>query len=199
MLRVGLTGGIGSGKTTVTDIFKVLGVPVFDADTAAKRIMEEDEALIASIKKEFGDAAYNDHTLNRKYLADIVFNNSYRLEKLNALIHPVTIQAAHDWMMQQNTPYVIKEAALMFESAAAAGVDVIVGVFAPKNLRIKRVMNRDGMKREDILARMDKQIDEEIKMKLCDFIIVNDEQQLVIPQVLQLHEKLLQLAASSDR
>lgn len=194
MLRVGLTGGIGSGKSTVANIFKVLGIPVFDADREAKRIMEEDASLITAIKNEFGEESYIHQKLNRKYIAGIVFHDGYRLEKLNALVHPVTIQAAHDWMLQQSSPYTIKEAALMFESAAASGVDWIVGVYAPKNIRINRVIKRDGLTREDIIARMNRQIDEEIKMKLCDFVVVNDEQQLLIPQVIDLHNKLLQLS-----
>ncbi len=191
MLRVGLTGGIGSGKSTVADIFRVLGIPVFDADAATRQLMEADESLIASITKEFGEEAYSNKKLNRKYLASIVFNDVYRLEKLNAITHPAVINAAQVWMQQQKTAYVIKEAALMFESASAAGVDLVVGVFAPQHIRIKRVMDRDAVSRQDVLARIDKQIDEGIKMKLCDHILVNDEQQLLIPQVLHLHEKFI--------
>jgi len=196
MLRVGLTGGIGSGKSTVADIFSVLGIPVFNADLATQQLMEEDEILRMSIKKEFGEEAYINNTLNRKYLASIVFNDAFQLEKLNAITHPAVIDAAQKWMQQQTTAYVIKEAALMFESASAAGVDLIIGVYAPKHIRIKRVMDRDGVTRQDVLARIDKQIDEEIKMKLCDFVLVNDEQQLLIPQVLELHEKLITINKS---
>ena len=191
MLRVGLTGGIGSGKSTVADIFSVLGIPVFNADLVTRQLMEDDEILRTSIKKEFGEEAYINNTLNRKYLASIVFNDAFQLEKLNAITHPAVIDAAQKWMQQQTTAYVIKEAALMFESASAAGVDLIIGVYAPQHIRIKRVMDRDGVTRQDVLARIDKQIDEEIKMKLCDFVLVNDEQQLLIPQVLELHEKLI--------
>ena len=196
MLRVGLTGGIGSGKSTVADIFSVLGIPVFNADLATRQLMEEDEILRTSIKKEFGEEAYINNTLNRKYLASIVFNDAFQLEKLNAITHPAVIDAAQKWMQQQTTAYVIKEAALMFESASAAGVDLIIGVYAPQHIRIKRVMDRDGVTRQDVLARIDKQIDEEIKMKLCDFVLVNDEQQLLIPQVLELHEKLITINKS---
>ena len=192
MLRVGLTGGIGSGKTTVANIFKVLGIAVFDADSEAKKLMEENFLLINSIKKEFGEECYIDGKLNRKYLAGIVFNNSFRLQKLNALVHPATLAWADEWMRRQTaSPYVVKEAALMFESAAAAGVDVVVGVYAPKALRIQRSIQRDNLMREEILARMDKQIDEEIKMRLCNYVLVNNEQQLLIPQVLKLHEEFL--------
>ena len=175
----------------MADIFRVLGIPVFDADAATRQLMEADESLIASITKEFGEEAYSNKKLNRKYLASIVFNDVYRLEKLNAITHPAVINAAQVWMQQQKTAYVIKEAALMFESASAAGVDLVVGVFAPQHIRIKRVMDRDAVSRQDVLARIDKQIDEGIKMKLCDHILVNDEQQLLIPQVLHLHEKFI--------
>ena len=192
MLRVGLTGGIGSGKSTVADIFSVLGIPVFNADLVTRQLMEDDEILRTSIKKEFGEEAYINNTLNRKYLASIVFNDAFQLEKLNAITHPAVIDAAQKWMQQQTTAYVIKEAALMFESASAAGVDLVIGVFAPQHIRIKRVMDRDAVSREDVLARIDKQIDEEIKMKLCDHVLVNDEQELLVPQVLKLHEIFLQ-------
>jgi len=191
MIKIGLTGGIGSGKTTVANIFKVLGIPVFDADCAAKIIMEEDKQLMAAVKKEFGETAYINGKLNRKYIADIVFKDDYRLAVLNSLVHPATIEAAQKWIQQQTSPYVIKEAALLFESASAGGVDYVIGVYAPQSLRIKRVMERDSTSRSDVLARMDKQINEELKMKLCDFVIVNDEQELMIPQVLKLHEHFL--------
>lgn len=198
-LRVGVTGGIGSGKSTVTGIFKVLGIPVFDADTAAKNIMNEDEALKEKITATFGDASYENGQLNRKYIANIVFNDAFKLEQLNALVHPATIAAAERWMLQQNTPYVVKEAALFFETGSSAGTDVIAGVFAPQALRIQRVMERDGIGRQEVLARMGRQIDDEIKKLLCDYVIINDEQQMLLPQVLSLHETLLKLAQTHEK
>jgi len=192
-LKVGITGGIGSGKSIVTNIFKTLGIPVFDADAAARKVMNEDEILKHNIREFFGDEAYISGVLNRKYIADIVFNDAFKLEKLNAMVHPVTIAMAEAWMQQQNSAYVLKEAAILFESGAAAGLDYVIGVFAPQHLRIQRVIQRDKVSREEVLKRMAKQIDEYMKMKLCDFIITNDEQQLLIPQVLQVHEKLLLL------
>ncbi len=191
MLKVGLTGGIGSGKSTVAALFRLLGIPVFDTDIAAKWIMEHDEALIDSIKNAFGEDAYIDHKLNRKYIADIVFKDKYQLEVLNSLTHPATIKAADDWMLQQNSPYCIKEAALLFEAGTAGNLDYVVGVQAPDTLRIHRAMQRDNANRQDIIARMEKQIDQTIKMKLCDFVINNNEQELLIPQVLEIHRKLV--------
>lgn len=196
MLKIGLTGGMGSGKTTVSKIFSVLGIPVLYADDVAKTVMHENAGLKQNIIQLFGDDAYINNALNRKYIAGIVFNDKYKLEQLNALVHPVTIAAADAWMNQQTSPYVIKEAALMFESAAAANLDYVIGVHAPQHLRLQRVMHRDGSKREEVLARMNNQLDETIKMKLCDFVIVNDEQQAVLPQVLALHQQLLSKSRS---
>ena len=194
MLRVGLTGGIGSGKTTVAKIFELLNVPVYYADDASKRLYHSDRDLIASIKKNFGEDVYTGNELNRSRLAAIVFNDPDKLNLLNQLVHPPTIRDAEDWMKKQTAPYVIKEAALIFESGSASGLDYVIGVQAPSHYRIKRVMQRDGLTREEILTRANRQIDEDIKMRLCDFVIVNNDQELVIPQVLKLHDHLLQLA-----
>ncbi|MBW0178203.1 dephospho-CoA kinase [Sediminibacterium sp.] len=191
MLKIGLTGGIGSGKSTVAGIFRVLGIPVFDADANTRSLMETDSELQTGILSLFGDKAYEDGKLNRKWIADIVFNDPFQLEKLNALVHPATIAAAESWADRQTASYVIKEAALFFEAGSSEGMDYIIGVYAPQHLRINRVMKRDGVSREEVLSRMNKQIQEEIKMRLCDFVILNDDQHLVIPQVLQLHEKFL--------
>ena len=192
MLKIGLTGGIGSGKTTVAAIFNVLGIPVFDADKQAKFIMENDEQLVASIQQTFGEASYTNRKLNRSYIANIVFNDAASLNALNTLVHPATILAANTWMNAQTTPYVIKEAALMFESGSASNLHYVIGVYAPQHIRIKRVMERDHVTREQVLSRMSHQIDEVIKMKLCDFVLLNDEQELLIPQVLQLHNKFIE-------
>ena len=190
MLKVGLTGGVGSGKTTVSKIFASLDVPVFYADDIAKKIMNEDTILKQEIINLFGEEAYAE-SLNRKHIADIVFNDAFKLEQLNALIHPRTIEAANKWMQQQTKPYVIKEAALMFEAGASTNLDYIIGVYAPQYLRINRVMKRDMFTKEQVLERINNQIDETIKMKLCDFVIVNDEQQAVLPQVINLHKQFL--------
>ncbi len=192
MLKIGLTGGIGSGKSSVAAIFDVLGIPVFDADMQAKLVMENDERLKFSIKDVFGPESYIGEKLNRPFLANLVFNDPYKLEQLNALVHPVTITAANNWMQHQKTSYIIKEAALLFETGTAANLDYVIGVYSPQYIRIKRVMERDNATREQVLTRMSRQINEEIKMKLCDFVIANDEQQLLIPQVLRLHKKFVE-------
>ncbi|RFM28146.1 dephospho-CoA kinase [Deminuibacter soli] len=193
-LKIGLTGGIGSGKSTVAAIFHGMGVPVFDADAAAKKVMTENTALQQAIRTAFGDAVYAGGQLNRRLLASIVFSDPFKLEQLNALVHPLTITAADEWMQQQSFPYAIKEAALLFEGGGAGHVDYIIGVYAPKALRIQRAMSRDNVTRQEVLKRMGNQVDDNIKMRLCDFVIVNDEQQLLIPQVAELHEQFLTIA-----
>lgn len=197
MLKIGLTGGIGSGKSTVAKIFETLGIPVYYADAEAKRLMNSSETLKKVIRQNFGEATYENDQLNRKYLAGIVFNNPEKLELLNALIHPVTINDAEQWMQQQSAPYSIKEAALLFESGATENLDFIVGVYAPQALRIKRVMKRDGLTADEIMKRINRQVNEEMKMKLCDFVIINDEQELLIPQVLKLHQHFSGLSNKS--
>lgn len=194
MLKIGLTGGIGSGKSTVASIFQVLGIPVFDADANARLLMESDVQLQKEVEALFGSTAYTDGKLNRKLIADIVFQDPFQLEKLNAIVHPATIRAAEEWAIRQRAPYVIKEAALFFEAGSSEGMDYIIGVYAPQHVRINRVMKRDQVSRADVMSRMQRQIQEEIKMRLCDYVILNDDQHLVIPQVLQLHERFLEEA-----
>ena len=193
MIRIGLTGGIGSGKSTVAKVFEVLGIPVYYADDAAKKLMNEDKELKEKIKKEFGESIYKEEKLDRKKLADIVFASPEKLNLLNALVHPATLKDAETWMQKQTTPYCIKEAALIFESGVHEHLDYVIGVTAPAPLRILRTMQRDGITKEEVMARMDKQLDDSIKIKLCDFVIQNDEQEMILPQVLALHEKLLSL------
>ena len=194
MLKIGLTGGIGSGKSTVAKVFETLGIPVYYADDAAKRLMNTDLQLKKSIQKIFGDQSYKNGELDRKYIASIVFNDEEKLERLNALTHPATIRDAGEWISRQQAPYIIKEAALIFESGSNKNLDRVIGVYAPQHIRVNRVVKRDQLTAEEVMQRISKQIDEEKKMKLCDYVIINDEQQLVMTQVLELHERLLKEA-----
>jgi dephospho-CoA kinase len=189
MLKIGLTGGIGSGKSIVARVFETLGIPVYYADDAAKRLMSTNENLKESIIKNFGEECYKSGQLDRKQLASIVFNNKEKLKLLNSLIHPATIADANEWMKKQKSAYIMKEAALLFESGADKNLDYVIGVLSPADLRIKRVMQRDGLTEKEVMQRIDQQMDEKEKMKRCDFIITNDEKQLVLPQILELDKK----------
>ena len=193
MLKVGLTGGIGAGKTTISTIFKILGVPVFDADKEAKIIMNNSNEIKEELIKIFGKEVYKENVLNKKYLANIVFNDKEKLKVLNSIVHPITIQAFDDWSAHQNSSYVIKEAALLFESGSNKDLDYTIGVFAPKELRIKRVQNRDNISSIDVEKRIHNQMDEEAVKKFCDFIFINDEQQMILPQAIALHHHILML------
>ncbi len=200
MLRIGITGGIGSGKTTVARIFEVLGIPVYYADDAAKRLMNEDEELQQKIIENFGPEVYENKQLNRTKLASLVFNDPQKLALLNTLVHPATIADAEIWMKNighennsSEIPFAIKEAALLFESGAQKNLDYVIGVNAPYKLRLQRAMKRDKLTKEAVESRLNKQMDETKKMNLCNFIITNDEEQLLIPQVEELYRKLLNL------
>jgi len=193
LLKLGLTGGIGSGKSTVARIFEVLGIPVYYADDAAKEIMNTDEGLKQQIRNNFGADAYVNDTLNRQYISSIVFKDKEKLTLLNSFVHPAIIRAADEWMNKQTAPYVLKEAAIIFESGSHQHLDYVIGVYAPQELRIKRTMQRDNITREAVLKRISNQMDEEEKMKLCNFVIENDERKALLPQVIALHQQLLNL------
>jgi len=196
MLKVGITGNIGSGKTTVSKIFELLGVPVFSADAAAKSVMTNDQALISDIKATFGNESYfDDGSINRKYIAGKVFNDPAELAKLNALVHPATFRAFDGWSKKfPNAPYLLKEAAILFESGSYKLCDYSIIVTAPKELRMQRVIARDDISIEEAQSRDARQMPEEEKIKLADFRIKNDDSELVIPQVLALHQQFLALA-----
>jgi dephospho-CoA kinase len=198
MLKVGLTGGIGAGKSTVAHIFEVLGIPVYHADQEAKKLMQTHPTLIEKIKIAFSEKAYVEGILDRKFLSSLVFNDKQKLELLNSIVHPFTIQDGKEWMEKQSSPYAIKEAALIFESGSQGEFDSIIGVFAPPAMRIHRTIQRDHVEREKVLNRMEKQLDENIKMKLCDHVLINNDQTLLIPQVIALHDKLLQLSTEIE-
>jgi dephospho-CoA kinase len=194
MLKIGLTGGIGSGKTTVSDIFRVIGIPVYYADAAARRIMREDHAIRARIIESFGPQSYLGDLPDRDWLSANVFRNRDATERMNAIVHPATISDARGWMGRQKGIYAIKEAALIFESGGERDLDLVIGVTAPPELRIQRVMHRDGLSRDAVLQRMARQMPEDDKMKRCQFVIINDDRTALIPQVLKIHRKLVGLA-----
>ncbi|GAA4920716.1 dephospho-CoA kinase [Mucilaginibacter defluvii] len=197
MLKIGLTGNIGSGKTTVAKVFEVLGIPVFYADAAAKSVMVSDAELIKGVKQAFGSEAYfADGALNRKHIADIVFNNADELARLNALVHPAVFRAFDEWVLQQTkAAYVIKEAAILFESGSYKMCHQTILVSAPLEHRLQRVMQRDGISRVEAATRDARQMSEEQKSKLANHIINNDGSRLVIPQVLALHQQFLAVKA----
>ena len=198
VLRVGLTGGIGSGKSTVAQIFEVFGIPVYYADISAKKLMNEDAELRSGITNIFGNQAYVDNILDRRYISSIVFSDPEKLQRLNALVHPATKKDGEAWMQQQTSSYAIHEAALIFEAKVTDRLDLVIGVSSPLELRIKRAMERDNVSREEVLKRMDQQLDEDLKMSKCDFVLINDEQQLLITQVLDLHKKLIALSKQKN-
>ncbi len=191
MKKIGITGGIGSGKTTVCKIFETLHIPIYYADDRAKWLMVNDLALINGIKSIFGEDAYlPDNTLNRKYISDIVFQNQAKLTALNELVHPAVFEDGEKWFaVQKNAPYTLKEAALLVESNSFKQLDALIVVTAPLETRIERVMLRDKAKKEDVEARIAKQLPEDEKLKYADFVIVNDGERLLLPQVMAIHSK----------
>jgi dephospho-CoA kinase len=194
-MQIGITGGIGVGKSMVCKIFQTIGIPIYDADSRAKTIMTTDGILVEQIKKEFGSLAYQaDGALNRAYLAETVFANTEQLVKLNALVHPRVGIDYRQWFLAQQAPYVIREAALLYESGAYATCDKVIVVTAPLELRIARVLARDKHRTrkqvEDIIA---KQLPEENKIGRADYIIYNNDLQPVLQQVLELHQQLITL------
>ncbi|HEY0176398.1 MAG TPA: dephospho-CoA kinase, partial [Pedobacter sp.] len=172
----------------------LLGIPVFYADTRAKCLMATDKVLINDIKGAFGNDIYNkDGILERKRLASIVFNDDLLLEKLNSLVHPAVFRDFAVWATMQKAPFVLKEAAILFESGSDGDCDYTIVVTSPRMLRISRVMSRDNVSAEEVEKRMDKQLNDDEKIRLADFVLLNDERQLLIPQVLSLHKQLLGL------
>lgn len=192
MYQVGLTGGIGSGKTLVCNVLEKLGVPVYYADSAARRLMNSNTDLINKIVGMFGNEAYKEESINRLYLAEQVFGNPQKLSDLNSVVHPVVREDYNSWAIsQKDAPYVVEEAAILFESGANRFMDEIVWVYAPDTLRIKRVMERDGVDEKSVRRRMKYQMDDEERKGLADYIIHNDETEMLLPQIITMHTKLL--------
>lgn len=190
-LKIGITGGIGSGKTFICRLFQMLGVPVYNADEEAKKLMNTDSRIREKLVAQFGQAVYKDGQLDRAFLARVVFSDAQKLQILNSIVHPIVIQEAKDWAARQKTRYSLKEAALLFESGSYKELDYTILVTAPLDLRVQRVMHRDGMTEQQVLERISKQLSDEEKLQLTDFVIVNDGITPLLPQVWTLHQKFL--------
>jgi dephospho-CoA kinase len=195
-IKVGITGGIGSGKSTVTKIFSILGIPIYSADDRAKWLMNEDPILKEKIIAAFGKASYSDAgQLNRTFLAETVFSNPNKVEQINGLVHPTVGEDFNFWVKAQSSPYVLKEAALIYETGGQNLLDYVINVSAPLRIRISRVLMRDPHRSEaQINQIIDQQLPDEEKNERSDFVIKNVDNKLLIPQVLKIHEKLVGLA-----
>ncbi len=194
MMKVSLTGGLGSGKTTVAKHFEKYGIPVFYADEEAKKITDESQEVKDALIKEFGEELYAGGKLNKPLLASIIFNDNVAIKTVNNIIHPAVKRAFDEWASRQNSSYVIEEAAIVFETGGYKFFDQNILVSAPKEMRIERVMKRSGWTREETLSRMKNQWDESHKLPLADFVILNDGTRPLEPQISEIHENLLRIA-----
>ena len=191
MKIIGLTGGIGSGKTTVSNMFKDLGIPVYIADVEAKKLMNNSKVIRRKLIELFGNQAYENNVLNRAYIASKIFNDDSYLNKMNAIIHPSVALHFKKWLKKQTSKYVIKEAAIIFEHNMQSQYDSIITVIANKDKRIDRILKRDNTTREKIMAIIKHQLSDEEKAKLSDFVIINDELEHTKEQVLKTHNSIL--------
>ena len=192
IMKLGITGGIGSGKTSVCRVFCVLGIPVFFADPEANLIMNNDEKIIREINKLASDDLYPGGVLDRKKLASLIFNDQDLLSKVNSLVHPVVFENFRRWTAIQTTPYVIMEAAILFESGASELVDRVATVIAPVEERITRVIKRNTLSREQVIERINNQMKDSERIKRSDYIINNSENEMIIPAILKIHEDILE-------
>jgi dephospho-CoA kinase len=191
MLKIGITGGIGCGKSTVCRVFSVLGIPVFEADRVAKKLMVTDQEIREKLVSLFGAAVYlPDQSIDRKFLAGIVFKDPSLLAQLNAIVHPVVRKTFFDWCEKQQTPYIIHEAAILFESGFYKMMDKTITVVTAENERIQRVMKRDGIALELVKERIKNQWSDEERIKLADFVIGNNDDELIIPQIIEIDKKI---------
>jgi dephospho-CoA kinase len=197
VLKIGITGGIGSGKTTACKMFEELGIPVYYADERGKYLMQHEHHLIDEIKKLFGPESYDNGRLNRKFIAEKVFSDKSKLHRLNSLVHPAVFHDMECWLLdkeQQHFPYALKEAALLIETGSYKGLDKLIVVSSPLKTRVERIKQRDAIDEEEIMARVENQLPEEEKIKLADFIISNDSDlQHLKNQVIKIHEQLVDL------
>jgi dephospho-CoA kinase len=189
--KLGITGGIGSGKTSVCRVFGVLGIPTFSADPEARIIMENDESIMRRINSITGKDLFAEGKLDRMEMANIIFNDKSILEKINSLVHPVVFDHFRQWQKEQNAPYVILEAAIMFESGAAKLVDKTATIVASVEERIERVIRRNNLTREQVLERMRNQMDDKTRIELSDYVIRNSENDMIIPAILKIHDDIL--------
>jgi dephospho-CoA kinase len=192
IMRLGITGGIGSGKTSVCKVFRVFGIPVFYADPEANLVMNNDKFIIREITKLAGGDLYTDGTMDRRKLASMIFNNQGLLKKVNSLVHPVVFENFTRWTAIQKSPYVIMEAAILFESGASKLVDRIATVFTPVEERISRVTQRNTLTREQVMERINNQMSDDERIKRSDYIINNSENEMIIPAILKIHEDILE-------
>jgi len=192
MITVGLTGGIGSGKSYISKVFLALGIPLYNADEQAARLTASSKSILQKLQENFGDKVIEEGKLQRSKLADIVFKNPAKLSVLNAIIHPAVEEDFKSWLPEQNSArYVIKEAAILFETGSYKQLDYNILVCSDIDHRIDRLILRDGISEEDIKHRMANQWSDEQKKPLADFIISNTGTELVVPQVIKIHQKLL--------
>ncbi|MDR1667299.1 MAG: dephospho-CoA kinase [Bacteroidales bacterium] len=192
MLTIGITGGIGSGKTTACTVFETLGAPVYYADTRAKELMNTDRHLKALLQEHFGTDIYQEGRLNRKQLSALIFNDEKRLQMVNGWVHPAVARDFESWLEEQSAPYVLEETAILFESGISSRFDKVILVTAPEDMRVERVCRRDAVPAATVKARMTHQWPEEKKTALADFIIYNDERHQLIPQIISIHKQLLE-------
>ncbi len=199
MVKVGLTGGIGSGKSFVAALFAEFGVPVYQADIEAKMLIEVDPDIVKAYKSFFGNDIYTPLGLNRKQVATLVFGDQELLKRVNQVVHPAVARHFDEWLVQhKDASYVIHEAAILFESKSNERMDRVITVSAPESIRMSRVMERDGVSEEAVKLRMNNQMKEEERLAKADYVILNDELQLLLPQVVELHHKLIELSKSKQ-
>lgn len=191
MIKVGITGGIGSGKSTACKVFSLLGIPVFEADIVAKQLMNTDSEIRSKLIDLFGTSVYlPDHTIDRKYLAGIVFNNVSLLAQLSKIVHPEVHKSFDIWCRNQQSPYILHESAILFETGFYKLMDKSIAVVANENQRIERVMKRDKITHELVKQRIKNQLNDEEKIKLADFVIGNNDHELIIPQIVEIDKKI---------
>ncbi len=191
MIKVGVTGGIGSGKSLVCSFFKMIGIPVYEADYEAKQLMNSSSVIKSQLMKTFGDDIYlPNSTVDRKKLADIVFNSPSSLKKVNEIIHPEVRKHFYEWVDKQDSEYIVYEAAILFESGFYTMMDFLILVTSPVETRIQRVMARDGVSREDVMARINQQWDDADKIKRSNLVLTNNDTELIVPQLIELDNNL---------